>query len=94
MPERRVVQQVLTTVVRDGQDAAPSAALHCLVGLHRQLEPERVGLGHQDTHPGHAEHHGRRRAALTTVDPSVAEAALPARHRTTLRSEEPVMGVS
>jgi hypothetical protein len=39
-----------------------------LVGLHRQAQPAAaLPLGRQDTHPGHAEHHRCRRAALSTV---------------------------
>jgi len=39
VPERCVVQQMLTPVMRNGQDTAPPAALERLVGLHRQIEP-------------------------------------------------------
>jgi len=65
--ERRVVQQMLPPAVRHRQHAAVPAALDPLVGLHRQAQPVRLALRAQNAHPGHAEHHGRRRAALTTV---------------------------
>jgi hypothetical protein len=37
------------------------------VGLDSQAQPAAVALGREDPHPGHAEHHRCRRAAVTTV---------------------------
>jgi hypothetical protein len=67
VPERGVDEPLLAAVVQDRDDATLPAAVLVLVGLHHQAEPVPVPLGGQDAHPGHAEHHSRRRAALTTV---------------------------
>ncbi len=54
-----------------GRAARPAhrscGSLDLTVGLDDQLHTAHVALGAQDTHPGHAEHHRCRRAALTTV---------------------------
>jgi hypothetical protein len=54
--------------VRDREDSAAVTALDLTVGLDRQSQAAAaLALGREDTHPGHAEHHRCRRAAVTTV---------------------------
>ena len=49
--------------------AAAVTALDLSVGLDRQVQAAAaLALGREDTHPGDAEHHRCRRAAVTTVD--------------------------
>ena len=67
VPEQGVDEPLLAPVVKGGDDAACPASVLVLVGLHHEAEPDPVLLGGQDANPGHAEHHSRRRAALTTV---------------------------
>jgi hypothetical protein len=67
MPERRVPQDLLPPAVRRGQHPADPTPGHRLIGLDHQDEPISLGRHRQDTHPRHAEHHRRGRAALTTV---------------------------
>jgi hypothetical protein len=53
--------------MRRGHYPAGPATGDRLISLHHQTYPIRLWHHGQDTHPGHAEHHRRHRAALTTV---------------------------
>ena len=67
MPERGVMQHLLAAAMPASEHSASPAARYRLVSLHGQTQPTRLGPRGQDTHPRHAEHHRRPRAALTTV---------------------------
>ncbi len=67
VPERGVVQQLLTPVVQPGQHPAAVAPLDGLVGLDRQSQAAVVALGEEHADPCDPEHHRRSRAALSTV---------------------------
>lgn len=68
VPERCVVQQVLTPAVRQREYAAAVAALNLPVSLDRQAQPAAgLAFGREDTHSRHAEQNRCRRAAVTPV---------------------------
>jgi hypothetical protein len=66
-PERGVVQHLHPPSMRRRMHSAARAARQSLVSRDEQPQLHLVALRRQDTHPRHAEHHRRRRAALTTV---------------------------